>query len=39
MSDLEFGLQPLNNLQLCVIEQTTREDGFYTTLKEIVVKE
>ena len=30
-----FGLQNVDNLQLCVIENTTRADGFYSTLTEI----
>ena len=37
-SDLQFGVQPINNLQLCVIEATTRNDGFYRTLSEIKFK-
>jgi 2'-5' RNA ligase len=36
--DMELGRQPLNNLQLCVIEATTRHDGFYRTLSEIKFK-
>ncbi len=36
MEELEFGVQPLDNLQLCVIEQTTRDDGFYRTINEII---
>lgn len=35
--DMEFGVQPVNNLQLCILESTTRHDGFYSTLKEVVV--
>ena len=35
---LDFGVQPINNLQLCVIEATTRNDGFYRTLSEIKFK-
>lgn len=31
----DFGVQPVDNLQLCVIEDTTRADGFYTTLTEM----
>lgn len=30
-----FGSQRLDNLQLCIIESSTRFDGFYTTLSEI----
>ena len=33
--DVDFGVQPVDNLQLCVIEQSTRFDGFYSTLNEI----
>ena len=33
--DLEFGVQKVDNLQLCVIEDTTRADGFYRTLTEL----
>jgi len=32
---LEFGVQKVDNLQLCVIEDTTRADGFYRTLTEL----
>jgi len=35
--EVEFGIQPVDNLQLCVIEQTTRYDGFYRTLNEILL--
>lgn len=35
--NMEFGVQPVNNLQLCILESTTRHDGFYSTLKEVVV--
>lgn len=31
----EFGVQSLDNLQLCVIEASTRFDGFYLTAEEI----
>eukprot|EP00095_Tigriopus_kingsejongensis_P002159 maker-scaffold248_size238799-snap-gene-1.24 protein:Tk02159 transcript:maker-scaffold248_size238799-snap-gene-1.24-mRNA-1 annotation:"hypothetical protein SPRG_11048" len=34
---MDFGVQPVQNLQLCIIEATTRFDGFYQTLREIVV--
>ena len=34
-SKAEFGRQPLDNLQLCIIESTTRYDGFYSTLSEL----
>ena len=34
-SDKEFGYQSLDNLQLCVIEASTRFDGFYRTINEI----
>ena len=34
-SHMDLGVQPLNNLQLCIIEATTRNDGFYRTLSEI----
>ena len=30
-----FGSQGLDNLQLCIIESSTRRDGFYTTLTDI----
>ena len=30
----EFGEQVLDNLQLCIIEASSRYDGFYTTLAE-----
>ena len=33
----EFGVQALDNLQLCIIEASTRFDGFYTTLADIKV--
>ena len=33
--DADFGIQVPNNLQLCVIEATTRDDGFYRTLTDI----
>eukprot|EP00094_Tigriopus_californicus_P013733 TCALIF_13289-PA protein Name:"Similar to Leng9 Leukocyte receptor cluster member 9 (Mus musculus)" AED:0.00 eAED:0.00 QI:80/1/1/1/0.5/0.33/3/63/366 len=35
--NMDFGVQPVNNLQLCILESTTRHDGFYSTLKEIEV--
>ena len=31
----DFGIQEVDNLQLCVIEDTTRADGFYTTLTHL----
>ena len=34
-SEAVFGRQPLDNLQLCIIESTTRYDGFYSTLSEL----
>jgi 2'-5' RNA ligase len=34
-ADHKFGQQKLDNLNLCVIESSTRHDGFYRTLKEI----
>ena len=34
-SSLDFGVQQVDNLQLCVIEETTRADGFYRTLTEL----
>lgn len=37
--EYDFGLQPVDNLQLCVIEQTTRFDGFYRTLNEVLLDE
>ena len=30
-----FGIQPVDNLQLCILESTTRFDGFYSTLTEM----
>lgn len=36
--NMDFGVQPINNLQLCVIEAATRNDGFYKTLAEIEFK-
>lgn len=30
-----FGSQRLDNLQLCIIETSTRFDGFYTTLEDV----
>ena len=33
--DLQFGVQLVDNLQLCVIEETTRADGFYRTVTEL----
>ena len=32
-----FGIQEVDNLQLCVIENTTRADGFYSTLMELAL--
>ena len=37
LEGMTFGVQPVNNLQLCVIEASTRFDGFYRTLNEITV--
>ena len=37
-SNMDLGVQPINNLQLCVIEATTRNDVFYRTLSEIKFK-
>ena len=34
-NDDDFGIQEVDNLQLCVIEDTTRADGFYTTLTHL----
>ena len=31
----EFGSQAVDNLQLCIIEASSRYDGFYTTLAEV----
>ena len=31
----DFGIQEVDNLQLCVIEDTTRADGFYRTLTHL----
>ena len=28
-----FGIQPVDNVQLCVLEPDTRSDGFYTTVE------
>lgn len=36
-ADADFGIQCIDNLQLCVIEASTRYDGFYRTLSEVVV--
>ena len=33
--DSDFGIQKLDNLQLCVIDQATGPDDFYTTLSKI----
>ena len=33
--DKYFGAQGLDNLQLCIIESSTRFDGFYTTLAHV----
>ena len=35
----DFGTQEVDNLQLCVIEQTTRSDGFYRTVSEILLED
>eukprot|EP00091_Calanus_sinicus_P014907 TRINITY_DN32681_c0_g1_i1.p1 TRINITY_DN32681_c0_g1~~TRINITY_DN32681_c0_g1_i1.p1 ORF type:complete len:145 (-),score=28.74 TRINITY_DN32681_c0_g1_i1:58-492(-) len=35
--DLRFGEQGLNNLQLCIIDSSTRFDGFYNTFGIITV--
>jgi len=35
--EAHFGDQFVDNLQLCVIEQTTRYDGFYRTLNEVIL--
>jgi hypothetical protein len=37
-SNMDLGIQPMNNLKLCIIEATTRNDGFYRTLSEIKFK-
>ncbi len=37
--EMTFGEQTLDNLQLCVIEATTRFDGFYRTLIEVLADE
>jgi hypothetical protein len=34
-NDLEFGVQEVDNLQLCVIEAATRFDGFYKTIADV----
>jgi len=34
-TNMKFGEQSLNNLQLCVIDSATRYDGFYNTLAEL----
>lgn len=33
--DANFGVQKVDNLQLCVLEASTRFDGFYRTLSEL----
>ena len=33
--DDSFGNQSVDNLQLCILEPTTRFDGFYSTLTEL----
>ena len=35
MMSQHFGSQMLDNLQLCIIESSTRRDGFYTTLTDV----
>ncbi len=35
----EFGNQPINNLNLCIIEESTRFDGFYQTLFDVRLQE
>ncbi|CAG0884608.1 unnamed protein product [Darwinula stevensoni] len=34
--NVDFGVQVIDNVNLCVIDDTTREDGFYRTLAEIL---
>ena len=33
--DIKFGEQIIDNLQLCVIDSSTRYDGFYNTLAQL----
>lgn len=36
-TDVHFGEQEVDNLQLCVIEAATRFDGFYKTIADITI--
>ena len=35
--DCSFGVQPVNNIKLCVIDAETHSDGFYRTIGEIEI--